>query len=84
MNIERHKIERMIIQVHATHGSQDVDILLVAGQKPAIEQLQLQNAGVAVNENGAIIVDKHLHTTVDNIWAMGMLLVDLNYLYIVG
>lgn len=60
------------IQVHMTHGSQDVDILLVAsGRKPAIEQLQLQNAGVAVNENGAIIVDKHLHTTVDNIWAMG-------------
>ncbi|MCL2015899.1 MAG: FAD-dependent oxidoreductase [Defluviitaleaceae bacterium] len=45
-------------------------ILLAAGRKPNIEDLQLQNAGVQL-ENGYIKVTDTLQTTAPNIWAMG-------------
>ena len=48
------------------------DALLVAtGRKPMIDSLDLGNAGVQVNEQGAIVVDEQLHTTVPHIWALG-------------
>ncbi|EAY7385001.1 pyridine nucleotide-disulfide oxidoreductase, partial [Salmonella enterica] len=60
-----------------------VDALLVAsGRKPATAGLQLQNAGVAVNERGGIIVDDYLRTTADNIWAMGDVTGGLQFTYI--
>lgn len=60
------------VQVQMPEGVQTVDALLVAsGRKPATENLQLQNAGVDVNERGAIVVNKYLRTSADNIWAMG-------------
>lgn len=60
------------VQLHTGTGLRTVDALLVAsGRKPATETLQLQKAGVNVNERGAIIVDKYLRTSADNIWAMG-------------
>ncbi len=64
-----------------------MDALLVAsGRKPATAGLlQLQNAGVAVNERGGIIVDDYLRTTADNIWAMGGVTGGLRiYLYFTG
>ncbi|HAL5940632.1 TPA: pyridine nucleotide-disulfide oxidoreductase [Escherichia coli] len=71
------------VQLHSAHGSRTVDALLVAsGRKPAIEQLQLQNAGVEVNELGAIIVDNRLHTSASNIWAMGDVTGGLQFTYI--
>lgn len=60
------------VQVKMPGGVQTVDALLVAsGRKPATENLQLQKAGVDVNDRGAIIVNKYLRTSADNIWAMG-------------
>ena len=46
------------------------EILVAAGFKPVIEGLNLQAAGVAV-EDGAIKVDKSLRTSVPHIWAVG-------------
>lgn len=46
-------------------------ILLATGRKPMIEGLNLQAAGVEVDNHGAIKTDLHLHTTNPHIWAMG-------------
>lgn len=48
------------------------DVLLLAtGRKPMTDALNLEKAGVQVNERGAIIVNEYLHTTSPHIWAMG-------------
>jgi len=71
------------VQVQMQEGVQTVDALLVAsGRKPATENLQLQNAGVDVNERGAIVVNKYLRTSADNIWAMGDVTGGLQFTYI--
>ncbi|KRM93124.1 pyruvate 2-oxoglutarate dehydrogenase complex, dihydrolipoamide dehydrogenase (E3) component [Lentilactobacillus senioris DSM 24302 = JCM 17472] len=45
-------------------------ILVATGRKANIAKLGLDKAGIATNQRG-IIVDDHLRTNVDNIWAMG-------------
>lgn len=71
------------VQVQMPEGVQTVDALLVAsGRKPATENLQLQKAGVDVNERGAIVVNKYLRTSADNIWAMGDVTGGLQFTYI--
>ena len=48
------------------------DALLVAtGRKPMTDSLDLEKAGVQVNEQGAIVVDEQLRTAVPHIWALG-------------
>lgn len=48
------------------------DFALVAtGRRPATDGLNLDAAGVQLNEHGAIITDEHLRTTAPTIWAMG-------------
>lgn len=46
-------------------------LLLATGRKPMTDALNLEKAGVQVNERGAIIVNEYLHTTSPHIWAMG-------------
>ncbi|RNW18807.1 reactive chlorine resistance oxidoreductase RclA [Citrobacter werkmanii] len=71
------------VQVKMPGGVQIVDALLVAsGRKPATENMQLQKAGVDVNDRGAIIVNKYLRTSADNIWAMGDVTGGLQFTYI--
>jgi pyruvate/2-oxoglutarate dehydrogenase complex dihydrolipoamide dehydrogenase (E3) component len=45
-------------------------VMIAAGQMPAVENLQLEHAGVAYDKGG-IITDKTLRTNVPNIWAAG-------------
>lgn len=71
------------MQVHSEHAQLAVDALLIAsGRQPATASLHPENAGIAVNERGAIVVDKQLHTTADNIWAMGDVTGGLQFTYI--
>lgn len=52
--------------------TQTVDCLIWAvGRTPATEGLGLENAGVNVNEQGKILVDKFQNTNVDGIYAVG-------------
>ena len=46
-------------------------VLLAAGRRPNHQGLNLEAAGVQVDEGKAIIVDEHLKTTAPNIWALG-------------
>ena len=48
------------------------DYCLVAiGRKPYTEGLGLENVGIQLDERGKIMVDEHLRTKVDTIWAIG-------------
>lgn len=46
-------------------------ILLATGRKPNTEELNLDKAGVRVDEKGTILVNEHLQTHVPHIWAIG-------------
>lgn len=45
--------------------------MFAIGRRPAIDGLGLENAGVELNDRGAIAVDKFSQTNVDNIYAVG-------------
>lgn len=50
----------------------EVDLVLYAtGRAPNVESLNLQAAGVATKENGAVIVDENYQTSQENIFALG-------------
>lgn len=57
-------------------------VLLATGRKPNTEGLNLKNAGVEVNERGAILVDEQLKTTNPNIRAIGDVKGGLQFTYI--
>ena len=58
---------------HLTGGmTQTADVVMFAtGRSPKISGLGLEAAGVAVNDEGAVIVDEHSRTSVENIYAVG-------------
>jgi len=60
------------VTLHTDHGDRQADVLLVAtGRRPATRTLKLENADVATDTRGAIVVDKYLKTSADHIWALG-------------
>ena len=59
--------------VHLSNGTTlDADLVFWAvGRKPHTKGLGLENAGVEMDKNGAVIVDEYSKSTADNIWAVG-------------
>ena len=51
-------------------------VLVAVGRTPNTTGLNLEAAGIELNDRGGIKVDEHLRTTADNVWAMGDLLGD--------
>ncbi|MCJ2179611.1 glutathione-disulfide reductase [Novosphingobium album (ex Hu et al. 2023)] len=75
-NAEFEKIEKNddgSLKVSMTnHDPMDVDCVLFAtGRVPNVDGLGLENAGVEIDGKGAIKVDEHSKTSVDNIYAVG-------------
>ena len=61
----------------------DADALLVASGRPAnTAGLALAAAGVETNEDGAIIVDDHMRTSVSNIYAAGDCTTQPQFVYV--
>lgn len=56
-------------------------VLIATGRGPNIVNLNLESAGVETNSRGAIEVDKFRKTNVDNIWAMGDVVGELQFTY---
>jgi pyruvate/2-oxoglutarate dehydrogenase complex dihydrolipoamide dehydrogenase (E3) component len=50
------------------HGSH---VLLAVGRRPNTDDLDLEKAGVQMDERGYIVVDDQLRTNVSGIWALG-------------
>ena len=60
-------------RVHLSNGNAiDTGMVFWAvGRNPATNGLGLENAGVELQKNGAIVVDEYSKTTCDNIYAVG-------------
>ena len=58
---------------HMSSGNAvETDLVMFAtGRRPYVDGLGLENAGVKLNDAGAIAVDKFSKTNVENIWAVG-------------
>ncbi|TVU31056.1 hypothetical protein EJB05_22721, partial [Eragrostis curvula] len=46
-------------------------VMFATGRKPNTKNLGLEEAGVKMGKNGAILVDEYSRTSVDSIWAVG-------------
>jgi Pyruvate/2-oxoglutarate dehydrogenase complex, dihydrolipoamide dehydrogenase (E3) component, and related enzymes len=78
LNAECIRFERdrdeSIAGVDCTEGSPDVrgsHVLLAVGRRPNTGDLELEKAGIAVDQHGYIVVDDQLRTNVPGIWALG-------------
>ena len=58
---------------HMSSGNAvETDVVMFAtGRRPYVDGLGLENAGVKLNDAGAIAVDRFSKTNVENIWAVG-------------
>ena len=54
-----------LLSLEGTH------LLVATGRKPNVEDLDLDKAGLALDQRGYIAVDDQLRTQVEGIWAMG-------------
>ncbi|UWU23618.1 FAD-containing oxidoreductase (plasmid) [Rhizobium sp. CB3060] len=62
------------IRISTANGNPDVEashLLIATGRQPNTDDLGLAEAGVALDSKGYIVVDDHLSTNVDGIWALG-------------
>jgi pyruvate/2-oxoglutarate dehydrogenase complex dihydrolipoamide dehydrogenase (E3) component len=47
------------------------DILVAVGRRPMTDGINLEGAGVELDDRGFVKVDEYLHTTADEVWAAG-------------
>ena len=57
-------------------------MLVAFGRTPNTTGLNLEAAGIELNDRGGIKVDEHLRTTADNVWAMGDVTGGMQFTYI--
>jgi glutathione reductase (NADPH) len=61
----------LVSHLASGHSVTTETVMFATGRSPKIDGLGLENAGVKLNENGAIVVDDYSQTSVPNIWAVG-------------
>ena len=79
LNLHTHKVPAKLekteegIQIHFEDGSTHTasQVIWATGRRPNVEGLQLEKAGVTLNERGFIQVDEYQNTVVDGIYALG-------------
>lgn len=70
-------------QLETRHGAITGDRLLVGtGRRPNTARLGLERAGVAVNADGAIVVDERMQTSAPHVWAAGDCTNQPQYVYV--
>lgn len=57
-------------------------VLVATGRRPNVQGLNLEKAGIALNERGAVKTDVHLRTSAPGVWAMGDVAGGLQFTYI--
>lgn len=66
--------EQLAASVHCAQGPPEIlgsHILLATGRVPNTQDLGLEQAGIATDRRGYIIVDDELQTNVPGVWALG-------------
>jgi len=75
MSGENHKEKGVKVNIESKDGKQrtlDTDVCLLSiGRRPFTGGLQLEKAGLALNDRGQVDTDDHLKTGVPGIWAIG-------------
>ena len=79
LNLHTHKVPAKLeetvqgIRIHFEDGSTHTasQVIWATGRRPNVEALQLEKAGVTLNERGFIQVDEYQNTVVDGIYALG-------------
>ena len=64
----------IVAHVDCAEGAREVTgthVLLAVGRRPNTDDLGLEEAGVATDERGYVVVDDQLRTSVPGIWALG-------------
>jgi glutathione reductase (NADPH) len=71
--IDRVEKRKSDLLLHLSDGSTlETDVVMAAtGRKPNVENLGLEEVGVAFDRNGAIRVDEYSRSSVENIYAVG-------------
>jgi mycothione reductase len=61
------------VRAHLSDGSVvDADLLMLAvGRRSNADGLDVDKAGIALDEDDVVLVDEHQHTTADGVWALG-------------
>jgi mycothione reductase len=63
---------RAFLDEDGTDSVLEFDLLLMAtGRRSNSDGLDLDRTGVAVDDQGLVVVDEHQHTTAEGIWALG-------------
>ena len=73
--------EHFIITIDKETLSADA-LLVASGRPPNTSALNLAAAGVATNDNGAIVVDDHMRTSAPNIYAAGDCTTQPQFVYV--
>jgi len=66
--------QEIVAEARCTSGAPEIagsHVLLAVGRNPNTDDLSLEQAGIAMGENGYINVDDELRTNVPGIWALG-------------
>lgn len=79
LNLHTHKVPAKLeeteqgITIHFEDGSTHTasQVIWATGRRPNVKGLQLEKAGVTLNERGFIQVDEYQNTVVDGIYALG-------------
>jgi dihydrolipoamide dehydrogenase len=65
------KGKKAVVEVEGSEPIEADRVLVAVGRKPNTEGLGLQNAGVAVDERGRVVIDDSFRTNVEGIYAIG-------------
>lgn len=55
----------------ATHEVRGDQLLVATGRRPNSDKLQVETAGITVDNRGFVITDSQLRTNADGVWALG-------------
>ncbi|WP_334164873.1 glutathione-disulfide reductase [Phenylobacterium sp.] len=70
-SIEKLGEGRFVSHFISGHHCESEVVMFALGREPYTQGLGLENAGVKLSENGAVVVDEYSKTNVDSIWAVG-------------
>jgi len=70
-SIEKLGEGRFVSQFTNGHHCESEVVMFALGREPYTQGLGLENAGVKLSDNGAVVVDAYSKTNVDSIWAVG-------------